>query len=795
MWNDRITPEGVDRQLDEMLSLGIRRFYILPMPKSFRPTSFPTPLEPSYLSKGYFDIYRYAISRAKEKGMTAWLYDEGGWPSGSACGQVMLEDPSLVQETVRTVDILLPKGTPYLPSDGCEIAFLGEKEVRSGDSFPLEITITEYRRVRTSFPHVSSADIPDVTKRGATDLFLKLTHDRYQSALGDLPKAGVTALFTDEPTAPRPFPYTEEVKVAFQTRFGERIEPYLPLLMGKVKPNEKTAKIKIEFFRMMSDLFCERVLKKEREWAHQAGVLFLGHLDKDDEANGSMTGGSFGLLPALRCFDIPGVDAIRRQIFPPKGRKGLYGENKFFLRLASSAAAQSGGRHALTESFAVYGGGLSYDEMRFVLNFQAMRGINLFNMMIFPYGREGYLQAGLLPHFTADLYPDLKIFNEYLSRLSYLFSLGERVADTALYDPIEDGITEGADSLTAYEDTGRALEKRGILFDVIDDDFLLGADPDLLRRGVFAMGKAAYRTVILPDCKHLSDRGVEALHAFLSHGGNVLTTSKSLADKLGATYCPDVDSIPSPRPVDDGDISYAESVTSEGRLRFLMNESGKRKRLTLPVEGSAPYLIRPTEGEVFTLEPSDDKIILDIESGEILALLYSDRTIESTRIFTPSEKAPLGKWRCRAIERLVIGETTRRLPLSEKEKPLDRDPFAPDFSGSVLYQTTFSLPTGCKRAALDLGEVACVAEVTVNGVSLGKKVMSPYRFDIPLSLLKKENTLCVTVTNTPAREYLHTDAFDSFRPWQLGNYFKEEQSFHAESLESGLLGEVSILYE
>ena len=797
MWNCRITKEETDRRLQEMQRSGITRFYILPMPKSFRPTSFPTPLEPEYLTKEYFESYRYAIERAKALGMQAWLYDEGGWPSGGACGQMMLDDPSLVQERIVAEEKPLKKGEVYKTSEGVEIAFLGEREIDSGETLSEDGVIVEYKRVKTSFPHVASADYPDVTKAGATELFLKLTHEKYRDTLGDLPKAGVTALFTDEPTAPRPFPYTDEIKESFLAHFGEPIERFLPLLLGREKATEKTAKIKIAFYDMLSELFCERVLDREREWAHEAGLALVGHLDKDDEVNGSVTGGNFGLLRALRRFDVPGVDAIRRQIFPPKGKRGLYGENKFFPRYASSAAAQSGGRHALTESFAVYGAGVSYDEMRYALNFQAMRGINLFNLMVVPYGEKGYAQAGLLPHFTPELYPDLKVFNDYISRLSYLFSLGERVANVALYYPVEDGIAEGESVLTDYENAGKRLEERGIPFDVVDEEFLLAADLIALNEGRFTLGKANYETIVLPCCKYLSDRVIERLRAFVAAGGKVIATQKSLAEALGATYDPDLARILSPRPVDDADISYAESVTSTGKILFLMNEEGEKKTISLAAGERIPYLLRPENGEIVTPALTEGKITLELVSGELVALLLTDEKFDCKNTFCAKGSFPLSDWCYRPVEKLVIGESTMRLPLEEKEAPLSPEstPFAKDFSGSVLYDTTFLAPKGAKRLLLDLGDTKGAAEVTLNGVLLGVRLMPPYRYEIPATLLKNKNDLSVRITNGAAEEYLRTDAFDRYRPWQLGNYYKEESEFHHDSMGGGLSTKVIIFYE
>ncbi len=801
MWNAPVTQEQTDKQLDEMLRLGIRRFYILPMPKSFRPTSFPTPLEPSYLSEGYLDAYRYAIEQAKKRGMQVWLYDEGGWPSGSACGQVMLQDPSLSQETIRVTEREASKGEVYSPESDTEAAFFEGQRIHSGYTFPKTGLLAEYRRVRTSFPKISSADLPDVTKEGACDLFIKLTHEKYKTRFADLKASGFTALFTDEPTAPRPFPYTDEIKTLFKQQFGEEIENYLPVLMGKAKTNERSAEIKIKFFDMLSRLFCERFLDKERAWAKQNGIAFLGHLDKDDEANGSVTGGSFSLLRALRRFDVPGVDAIRRQIFPKCGKAGLC-DNKFFPRYASSAAAQTDGRHALTESFAVYGCGLTYDEMRFVINFQAMRGINVFNFMIFPYGRTGYLQAGLLPHFTQNTHPDLSAFNLYAARLSYLFSLGERVANTALYAPFADGVIgEGFDKTAeAYEKAGKTLEQNHILFDVVDDDFLQQAEEDSLSFGVLAMGKAAYTTLVIPPCLYLAEESVKRIRAFVKGGGKVATTSPKIAKRIGVPVTKDLSSLPSPLPSHGGEsISYAESTLKNGRIRFLMNEGIAPCMLSLPTAGTLPYLLFPASDKVY--RPTEEKgfFSFTLYPGELVALLETDDVFDAETHALPQKRLTLDRFLFRHTHKLVIKEQTERLPLQEEVSeivlPSPRPLFPKDFSGSGEYQTTFSLPEKASRALIDLGMAIGSAEVILNGKTLGVKVMPPYRFELPLAYLKESNELTVRLTNTPANEFEHTDLWAKYRPWQLGNYRKEEGVFHADSFAGGLYDKVNIYYE
>jgi len=72
------------------------------------------------------------------------------------------------------------------------------------------------------------------------------------------------------------------------------------------------------------------------------------------------------------------------------------------------------------------------------------------------------------------------------------------------------------------------------------------------------------------------------------------------------------------------------------------------------------------------------------------------------------------------------------------------------FSGVALYRKTFGLPRDFKPRApllLDLGTVGDVAEVRLNGVTLGTLWKAPYRVDVRGVLRSRQNTLEIRVAN------------------------------------------------
>ena len=109
-WNGPITRELIDRELDEMLSFGIHSVYVIPMPADFRPNNMRTPLSPGYLTDAFFELIVYAARAAKKRDMTFWLYDEGGWPSGSADRRVVALEPDLIRQDLVRRAIRLPAG-------------------------------------------------------------------------------------------------------------------------------------------------------------------------------------------------------------------------------------------------------------------------------------------------------------------------------------------------------------------------------------------------------------------------------------------------------------------------------------------------------------------------------------------------------------------------------------------------------------------------------------------------------------------------------------------------------------
>ncbi|MBQ6697818.1 MAG: hypothetical protein IJN09_02115, partial [Oscillospiraceae bacterium] len=312
LWNSTITREGIKKQIDEMYGNGIRAFYVLGEPENFRPGVRNTHLSPEYLSDEYLQLVRCAYECAKEKGMYTWLYNEGGFPSGMACGKIREKKPHLaMKELVKT------ESGEYTAEDTCG---------------PMD-------RIRT-----------DIAKRETTDDFINMTHEGYKQVFGDVLGSDVTLMFDDEAYMGS---WTDGLDALFEEKYGYDITAYLPYISGEKMPGtEKESRAVSDYTMFCGELVRENYFIPMKKWLNSHNMLSTGHLDLDNQTDGGRVRRYGNVMETLRAFDAPGVDVIWSQITYPENGRCCFEGNEFWTRCASSAARQQGKSLCISESFA-----------------------------------------------------------------------------------------------------------------------------------------------------------------------------------------------------------------------------------------------------------------------------------------------------------------------------------------------------------------------------------------------------------------------------------------------------------
>lgn len=763
-WGTPINKEEIVRQLDAFAGCKVEKLYIIPEPKDFRPAYT---MEPDYLTEEYFNMFRFAYEYAADKGMELWLYDEGGWPSGSACGRVIKENPALISKRLAAREV----SSPYSPSEDAIAAFCGKERVFEG--FSSEDTITEY------YMEPKSGTYPNISDARTTDAFLRITHDEYKKHIGHMFGKKISAVFTDEPVTERTG-WCDGFPEKFSERYGYDILDYLPVIFKE--PDEEVTKdekqIRIDYLDLLAEVFAENFFLKCRNWCNENNMLFTGHLD-DEDITYSKKQRFYNILRQMRCFDMPGIDVIWRQIFPGK-------KNHFFPRFASSAANQTGKPYTISESFAVYGAGLTFNEMRYIVNYQLMRGINTFNFNSVSFSYDGLGRKNARPCFMPLLptWRHFADFNVYTARMSYLASLGTPSVTHAVYLPhhsLWSGGAEAQNAADGFDSIVYELEKRHCPIDIIDDDFLQTA---VLNKNTLCTGTAAYSGIVMQRGVKIPPLSQKKLDEFEKAGGRIifednLNLAESAAD------------------ISSDNISVFKRNLDGATLFILCNEGVSKETFSVSVkEDGNIYEISALTGEFFVPDLSN----INLESGEAVVFLITDKKYCAK----PHKKHTNGsividRFLVKRTSAFIIGEKTlEKHTFDESFKEVTPTPwdalFGDDFSGEVTYKIEFGFDTVPESIEIDLGSVNYSCDLTLNGKPLGTLFAPPFTVFVEGDIIKKHNVLTVNVANTHANQYVFTKAFDNISEEAMGPYHPIARQFESESLKSGILNPITIRF-
>lgn len=767
LWNTTITKEQIKSEIDEMAAMGIRGFYCIGEPENFRPGRRNTHLSPEYMSDGYIDLVKYASDYAAEQGMTTWLYNEGGFPSGMVCGQINKADPTLGKKELRKQTVHLKKGET-VPVPETVIACF----INGITRIPCDYTATDETDVDIYFCETGQSIESDIADAKNGEWFLSLTHDRLYEKMADRMGKDILFMFDDEPHMGS---WSKELPAFFKSAKGYGIEDYLPFIIGDYPCSDKThIQAKIDYEDVCCLMVREHYFLPMKRWCNEHGMKSIGHLDCDQNCEFFMRLHYGNPMRLYRCYDIPGVDVIWSQISYPKDRDICLDGCQFFPRFAASAARQIGSDRCLSESFAVFGSHVNADEMRFCVNFQALCGVNMFNFMSISFDRKSPLSLQFRPNFhpgNAGM-SFMREINDYTARLSYILQNTDSDVRTALYYPTTTICADGEyrkKAAASMEALGNEMTANGVSFDIIDVDFVREAR---LVGNKLVGEYVTYDTVIVPKADLEPADVMEKLSPISHHPTPVIQSSEK--------------GILARRMTSGQDICY-----------FVCNVSAQTLTAEITFDESAPcYMPDLFTGDI--LRPhgvrtngKNTVITRTFCSGEGIMLLFTDAAIDSKAESVVDETAiVLDGFTCRMLRRYRLDPDEPRYEvLQEEPKPSDLAPWDVAFSGEAVYETVLpELEKG--RYRLDCHTVNRFMRVALDGQVIAERTVEPFRVELPT--VSGGETLTITVANTIANECAHTDYFDHHDPADVGMYHSQMKIQEAKEPAGGLMGPVTL---
>ena len=845
--NDALTEEQLLSQLHDMYDHGARSVCLLPEPSDFRPYHLGTEMSPDYLSDEFMLLIRSVVAQCDRLGMNYWLYDEGGWPSGGACGRVYRQDPErfgrrFVQAQMHHLEPDQPFTVPdsalcaALEDDLSKVFYPGQTIVAGTTSRTVRLCSVEREPVAIEkyAPHV------DALSHEATDAFIELTHQKYHNSIGDSFGKSIRFVFTDEPAATRTYlvdehpclTWTADMPEAFRQKKGYDLLPHLPALLTPPDDNEpfELTRVRLDFYDVWTQLLVERYLEPIRHWCRQHGLLSGGHLGGEDEPRGNADCGYGHILRTLRCLDLPGVDTIWRQTFP-----GVRSHQ--FPKYASSVARQAGLPYVFSESFGVFGNGLTPGQMKWVTDQQYLRGINLMVIGCYPYSTREHLMPGERPHFgrVNPLWPYMDIYHAYTARLGYLLTRGKPVCNTAVYFDIR-GIWAGAGhrerSIKYHDEIAAALLNAQCDFDYVDDDVLAASET---ANGQLIIGEMSYDTLIIPTTRWMTRNAMDAVTRFVAEGGRVITVGpmpgcdgqtdaeNSLCHSAGAVLQTEVPQLAQHiKPVATlmpprSEVRIAQRQWDSGSCYFITSETDEKLMLTVRFDerGSA-VLCEPDTGKftrpVQRSVAGGAEIDLSLEPWGSAVVLFGV-TDDVKYVYPVPNQAPASSldlaqdWTIRPLRQYRVGEHDYEIAEIADAQPQPvtlgdwQSVLGGNFSGDAEYSVTFDCAEddAGRKATIILGEVRYSCRAILNGHDLGRRIWQPFAFDVSGHLRAGLNELRITVTNTLANALLDEkviERWDSLEGpgWHKGRatYDHAARAFEIDSLPSGLFGPVTL---
>lgn len=412
------------------------------------------------------DVVRRAIDSLN---LRVWIYDEAGYPSGAAGGEVLKQRPGLealgLAVITRQADVNnelvidLPHGHLYALT---AIAEIGEpwggsrtvdlrpwvdkkgtlrwKAPSEGWTVHYFATKSFYENTHATNNWYAQRKMVNLLEPQVGDAFVESTHEKYSEVVGDYFGEGIEALFTDEPAMvgvhflENPPPVTPQkidsvdgripayptlnwsrsLLMEFRNRRGYDLLPEVHHLVGNWSP--RAAKVRVDYYATLSEMVAEYYFKPLQKFGARNGIASSGHLllEEDIFYHPLFHG---NIQDQYRHMQYPGIDLLTA--FPHVAK--TWGVTT--AKLASSVADQYHRPHVMSEI------SNAFDSEEAGIN-----GVLAAIGVQYAFGVDKFTS-----YYRHDKFSDVEnqLFTGYVGRVGYLLSKGTRQPLLDVYYPIE----------------------------------------------------------------------------------------------------------------------------------------------------------------------------------------------------------------------------------------------------------------------------------------------------------------------------------------------------------------------
>lgn len=545
-WNEKLNIEETKRQIDIMDNVGIGGFFM----------HARGGLQTEYMKDEWFENISVSVKEGNKRKMSAWAYDENGWPSGFGNG------------------IVNGLGVEYQ-----------QKYLRFSETVPKN-NLIEKCGSRWFYYDVNPFYV-DVLDKKVISKFIEVAYKPYYDRYGN----NFEGFFTDEPQISRNgIPWSFVFETEYKERYSENIIEHLEELFFCVGDYKQT---RIKFWKMVTDLFSSAFFKQIYDQCEKWGVKLTGHLVLEEDLSSQLTTNG-ACMPHYEYFSIPGMDWLGRNI----------NKDCFTPKQVSSVAEQLGKQQVLSETYALCGHNVSFDELKGIYEWQMVHGINLLCQHLEGYSLRGIRKRDYPPamYYQQPWWNVYDKFVDAMSREGMILSQGKKRVDVLLIHPqttawtlFDNGKNHGLDELNEkFKNAVAELEKKHIVFHFGDETVM--ERHGRVENNKLVIGNQSYSYVLNPCGEYLLPN-TEKLLAKFKHNGGKLNVEPLQNDVT-----------------DNGDITYTCCEYDDFNVHYFVNTSPEVKKAEIKVSGKKLNIyIGELENysKIHEFEPWGSLIIID----------------------------------------------------------------------------------------------------------------------------------------------------------------------------------------
>ncbi|MHB1150724.1 MAG: hypothetical protein ACYCWE_10555 [Eubacteriales bacterium] len=623
-----------------------------------------------------------------ERGMHTWIYDEKGYPSGTAGAVVTERHPEYIAQGLYCYDYWRPIDGPgfyradtpdtklykalLLPIEGGEAVDVTQYQHENGTLY-IDVPAGRYylfmmsiRRLFDGTHATESYSEPrnyiSLSDKDAAKEFISVTHKKYAEVLEDEFGKSIFAFFTDEPsliswyirggTFPL-LPWLHSYPEDFENKYGYPFYRACVAAVTDLCPQNK--KRRCDFWEFIGDTVADGFFGIIQDWCHAHNIKSSGHLLEEERLQAHVY--NYGsLMKSAKRLDWPGIDQLNSE------PKDLMNPHCIpIARLLASIADFNGERETFTEfsdhTSQMRGSQIGIECIFASINWHIALGINNFT---------SYYNFG---PFSDD---DLRTLNTYAARVGYLERIGKRDSRIALFYP-EASMWATYKVNTNIRQIDNSPEIRrleqifyacswGLLALQCDYEYI---DAEILESGVISNNKLrykdrAYECIVMPGVTWLAESSAKRVNELLTAGisvifaGDIPKYSRDTGldagfDKMFAGFEGkpnlsfaafeenrinlDLPALPRPVKIKSDGTAYLPAILTHARITedgikevFAANMGSEDFTGCLTVEGydNNANVASPLDGEIIPAEKDGDGVLVFLKPYEGKFYIYGE---------------------------------------------------------------------------------------------------------------------------------------------------------------------------